>query len=1143
MRLDSALPARLETDGRLRVQVRPGNWQMTLVSRATSASDEFTLPAPSDNWPAQEIWSYQPDNRLRVTAAEAPSPVDPSQVGVPGNWHNYAAFKLDANESLTIIERQRGLSDQDANRLNLNRHLWLDFDGEDFTAQDRISGQMRRGWRLDMMPPYRLASARENADNGNLLVTEGAVAGWTGVELRRPDVNLETISRIERSGSSLAASGWNEQFDQILTTLSLPPGHRLLAAPGTDQSGAWLEQWRLLDFFLVLLIAVAAGRMISPLFGVLVLAMMTLTYHEVFAPVWSWLNLLIAIALARVAPEGRFRRLTHRYRTLSFVLILLISVPFVANQIRLAMYPQLERSGLTEFRYADVYGSRAPGRMAAKIAGLRIEQDEADARLRRRADQPVDEAGDAAFALKPESVAEKPSSFGLEIPSRGALLAQRPALDRYAANTLLQTGPGKPQWSWNTYRLFWSGPVLESENFKLLIMPSWLVSIWRLLGVLLLGAVVAGLARRDYRLPGGLDKLSPGAGTAAMIIGVLLCSPGLTGTAQADIPDQDLLRELKLRLTENPACENRCAEYSSATVTVSANRVDMELDVQAMVDVAVPLPGSGDRWEPAVVRVDGQPRRNILRTPDGVMWIEIGRGVHRIRLSGPLNANDSQELFFSERPHRVRLSATGWDASGVVDGQLLAGSIGLTRIRKDGEAQTLTSDRFPTFVRVTRQISLNLDWTMTTTVRRRAPANGSITVEIPLLADETVDSERVEIRDGKVMAALAANGQSFSWNSRLTRADSLRLVATDGAGWTETWLLGTSPTWHIEHRGVPEVQAARIASYWIAEFDPLPGEALDISVTRPAAVAGNTLAIDDVQLSTTIGKRSASSALSFSYRSTQGTQHSIRLPTEADVTQVTVDGRPLPLRPNEGSLPLSIEPGAHQVEINWRESTIAGRYNETTRVDLNSQASNIRLRLLVPESRWILYARGPALGPVVLYWVELVAMIAFALMLGRLKRTPLRTRDWVLLGLGLSTFSWGMLMLMAAWLLVMDYQQDIRAKLPRRQFNLLQLALGVFSVFVLLRLLISVPDGLLGTPDMQIIDADYQSNSLNWFADQTDGQLPVGGVISAPIWAYNIAILLWALWLSFALIRWLPWAWRCYTKDGLWKGKLETGMT
>jgi hypothetical protein len=164
-------------------------------------------------------------------------------------------------------------------------------------------------------------------------------------------------------------------------------------------------------------------------------------------------------------------------------------------------------------------------------------------------------------------------------------------------------------------------------------------------------------------------------------------------------------------------------------------------------------------------------------------------------------------------------------------------------------------------------------------------------------------------------------------------------------------------------------------------------------------------------------------------------------------------------------------------------------------------------------------------------------------MLGRLKRTPLRTRDWVLLGLGLSTFSWGMLMLMAAWLLVMDYQQDIRAKLPRRQFNLLQLALGVFSVFVLLRLLISVPDGLLGTPDMQIIDADYQSNSLNWFADQTDGQLPVGGVISAPIWAYNIAILLWALWLSFALIRWLPWAWRCYTKDGLWKGKLETGMT
>ncbi|MEE8107708.1 MAG: hypothetical protein V3T36_01015, partial [Gammaproteobacteria bacterium] len=183
---------------------------------------------------------------------------------------------------------------------------------------------------------------------------------------------------------------------------------------------------------------------------------------------------------------------------------------------------------------------------------------------------------------------------------------------------------------------------------------------------------------------------------------------------------------------------------------------------------------------------------------------------------------------------------------------------------------------------------------------------------------------------------------------------------------------------------------------------------------------------------------------------------------------------------------------------------------------------------------------GPALGPAVLYWPALLLMIAIALGLAKIKRTPLRRRDWVLLGLGLSTFSWGVLMLMAAWLFVMDYQQDIRDKLEKQQFNLLQLALGIFSVVVLFQLLTAVPDGLLGTPDMQIIDSDRQDNTLNWFADQADGELPTGNTITAPLWLYKVAILLWALWLSFALIRWIPWAWRCYSRGGLWKGKVDT---
>jgi hypothetical protein len=30
-------------------------------------------------------------------------------------------------------------------------------------------------------------------------------------------------------------------------------------------------------------------------------------------------------------------------------------------------------------------------------------------------------------------------------------------------------------------------------------------------------------------------------------------------------------------------------------------------------------------------------------------------------------------------------------------------------------------------------------------------------------------------------------------------------------------------------------------------------------------------------------------------------------------------------------------------------------------------------------------------------------------------------------------------------------------------------------------------------------------------------------------------MLLWALWLSFALLGWLRWGWQCFSQDGIWR--------
>ena len=73
---------------------------------------------------------------------------------------SFRRYRVTRDTELKVVERSRGLSASDDNQLTLARELWLDFSHDGFTAVDSIGGRMRQGWRLDMVEPYRLLSAR-----------------------------------------------------------------------------------------------------------------------------------------------------------------------------------------------------------------------------------------------------------------------------------------------------------------------------------------------------------------------------------------------------------------------------------------------------------------------------------------------------------------------------------------------------------------------------------------------------------------------------------------------------------------------------------------------------------------------------------------------------------------------------------------------------------------------------------------------------------------------------------------------------------------------------------------------------------------------------------------------------------------------
>jgi hypothetical protein len=103
------------------------------------------------------------------------------------------------------------------------------------------------------------------------------------------------------------------------------------------------------------------------------------------------------------------------------------------------------------------------------------------------------------------------------------------------------------------------------------------------------------------------------------------------------------------------------------------------------------------------------------------------------------------------------------------------------------------------------------------------------------------------------------------------------------------------------------------------------------------------------------------------------------------------------------------------------------------------------------------------------------------------------------------------------------------------KFNVVQIVIAGMTAVALTGVVMSLPSGLLGTPDMHVAGQGSYGNVLNWFADSSYLGLPIASVISLPLWVYKALILIWALWLSFALLRWLPWVWKCFSSDGYWR--------
>ncbi|HZN02064.1 MAG TPA: hypothetical protein VFD06_00605, partial [Candidatus Polarisedimenticolia bacterium] len=748
MSLAGPLPARLAPGGRLLAQVRAGTWTLELRARHDGPAGDLTPPSREGIGTAEEIWVVRTHPAIRVVKIEGAQALDPQQTTLPEEWRGFPAYLMRAGDALRIVEVQRGDADPAPDRLTLQRTLWLDFDGGGFTANDRIAGQFHRSWRLEMPAPGVLG--RVTIDGVDQLITRGKEEkGAAGVEIRQGEANIGADSRLPRGGA-LPATGWDAEFQAAGIDLRLPPGWRILHASGADESAAtWVASWNLLDFFLVLLIAMGVARLFG--WGTLWLALggLGLSWIEPGAPRWTWAAAVATTALARALPAGRMKRAARLLQGAAIVALLPILIPFLAVQARSAMYPALEPpmnlwpvvgpGGIGETRLEE-YGSAAGGFIEGNAASEMFSLGYLESR---------------AQSPKPAAKAEEKLRADL------SNLAPDP-------KAAAQTGPGLPDWQWRRSWLRWSGPVEPGQTIRLWLLPPWLnfLLAWCRVGLLtaLLLLLVLGAAREwgtTLRL-GPLDRFLKAFATA-ILAACLLTGPEARA---ADVPSPEALEELRARLLEAPDCLPDCVAFPRLALEADPGRLRLRLELHAATLAAVPLPGGVDQWLPGHALLDGAPAP-LRRDTEGRLWIALAPGTHQVLLEGALPDRDAVPISLPLAPRDVSARASGWRVEGLQEGRLAEGTLQLSRLRAASARGTESAETLAPFVRVTRRLELGLRWQATTEVSRLTPAGAAVLIEVPLLPGESVTSGEQPVIGDRAIVRLGPQSAGTRWTSVL----------------------------------------------------------------------------------------------------------------------------------------------------------------------------------------------------------------------------------------------------------------------------------------------------------------------------------------------------------------------------------------
>lgn len=658
----------------------------------------------------------------------------------------------------------------------------------------------------------------------------------------------------------------------------------------------------------------------------------------------------------------------------------------------------------------------------------------------------------------------------------------------------IQLGMGLPNWQGQEIIQQWQDTETQSQPMKLGILRS---TEQRFLALIAGICLIFGAWRRSQ--PTHLILLfgfclfgsSPSYADEPTVIKA-------TSSTEDSIGLSEVETQLIITSTFPDTCKvtEGCIDISLSTISIDESKQEMTIwmEVHAIEDAILTLPGPLTQWMPHTVRLEEKSLLGIRRTSDGYLETKIPKGVWSLELIGKIA--DNINLDWPTKPHMIHVTSNSRTIQGINSTGQLNGVLSITDVNSNVDTSSMQMHPHITW---RRHLVVGSTWQIHHTVQIHHSPD-SKTIQLPLIVGEIPQNTHIISDQNHWLIPIQNQEHIISWTSHIPIASAITLdfpaELLESMTLGMEWSLDCQSQYICTPQGLPPIRHIQSSGEAIPTWVPYPDESLEITIQSLAPSKGDHVQISQTELNIDDQPQTIVYTLKLTLESSQTTEIPIELPENSEILEYSVNQQQRHFK-QAAQLTIFSDIGEQEVLLKWSLSKQS--LNSTIPMPtIGGSLSNptVHYRSTHQDILWASALWEQSL-PSSILWIVTAGLMTLAL--ARHPNNTLSFQTWLLALIGAGhTNPW----LWIPFILMLVLRHFI-------QQRILSLLSGVIALGILL---VSPLSLLVQQRSLWI----WNQTDLQWYTDVTD-TIPPLTILGCPSWILYGLWGIWWLWMLWML--------------------------